>query len=85
MIDLVWGNKDLGLCHIIKRREEQGLSIDNFLNNIADCVENGKFRKENNRGNFEIMLNNKIAVVAPRLFGNKTLYLLTAFKTHSKK
>ena len=85
MIDLVWGNDDFGLNHIINRRKEQGIDTYSFIQDITDCVEKGSFRKENKRGNFELMHKNKIAVISPRLCGNKTLYLLTAFKTHSKK
>ncbi len=84
-IDLLWGNDNLGLQHIIKRREEQGIKAEEFLSNIADCINKGTFRKKNNRGNFEFMYNNKIAVVSPELLGNKVSFLLTAFKTHSKK
>lgn len=84
-IDLLWGNSDLGLQHIIERRSSQGISIDSFLQDISNVVQNGRFRKKNNRGNFEFMLNDKIAVVSPELKGNKLTFLLTAFKTHSKK
>ena len=85
MIDLVWGNNDFGLKHIISRREEQKININKFLSDLTECINNGKFRKLNKKGNYEFMLNGKIAVVSPSLMGNKTIYLLTAFKTHSKK
>lgn len=84
-IDLLWGNEDLGLQHIIERRSSQGIPVEEFLQDISTVIQNGRFRKENDRGNFEVMLNNKIAVIAPELKGNKLTFLLTAFKTHSKK
>ncbi len=84
-IDLVWGNDDIGVQHICKRRTEQGIDTESFFSNISDVVEKGSFRKTNNRGNFEIIYNGKIAVVAPDFKGEKLVYLLTAFKTHSKK
>lgn len=84
-IDLIWGNDFMGLQHIIERRAEQGIDIKSFLNDITQVVQNGNFRKKNSRGNFEFMLNGKIAVIAPEFKGNKVTFLLTAFKTHSKK
>ena len=71
--------------HIIKQREAQGINILEFVGDLANVIENGRFRKTNSRGNFEIMYNGKIAVVAPEFKGDKITFLLTAFKTHSKK
>lgn len=84
-IDLVWGNDDCGLQHILKRRDEQGIDTGEFMKNLAEVVEKGNFRKKNSRGNFEIIHEGKIAVISPELNGNKLTFLLTAFKTHSKK
>ncbi len=84
-IDLLWGNDAIGLQHIIKQREAQGINILEFVGDLANVIENGRFRKTNSRGNFEIMYNGKIAVVAPEFKGDKITFLLTAFKTHSKK
>lgn len=84
-IDLLWGNDNLGLQHIVKRRQEQGIDAGNFLQDIADVIQSGNFRKKNDRGNFEFMKNGKVAVISPELWGNKITFLLTAFKTHSKK
>ena len=84
-IDLVWGNDDCGLQHILKRRGEQGIDTDEFMQNLSEVVEKGNFRKKNARGNFEFMHEGKIAVISPELNGNKITFLLTAFKTHSKK
>ena len=68
-IDLIWGNDDLGSSHIIKRREEQNISTEKFLSNLAFVVEKGVFRKKNNRGNFEFLHNDKMVVVAPEYHG----------------
>lgn len=84
-IDLLWGNENFGLNHIIQRRAEQSIDIETFLQDLDEVIEKGNFRKKNNRGNFEFMLNKKIAVISPELKGNKLTFLLTAFKTHSKK
>lgn len=84
-IDLLWGNDNLGLQHIVRRRQDQGIDAGNFLQDITDVIQSGNFRKKNDRGNFEFMKNGKIAVISPELWGNKITFLLTAFKTHSKK
>jgi len=83
-IDLIWGNEDLGLAHIIARREKQNIETKEFLSDIADVVEKGTVRKVNDRGNFEILYNGKMAIVSPELKGNKLTFLLTAFKTRYK-
>ncbi len=84
-IDLLWGDDDLGLKHILRRRREQGIEINQFLKDLSQVIEKGTFRKKNKKGNFEFFHNGKIAVVSPELWGQKITFLLTAFKTHSKK
>lgn len=80
-IDLLWGDDTYGLQHIIKRREEQGINAKEFVQDLAEVVEKGKYRKRNAKGNFELLHNGKMAVVAPELHGNKLTFLVTAFKT----
>jgi hypothetical protein len=84
-ITLIWGDKVTGLRHIIERRAEQEVDTDKFFSDLTEVIEQGAFRKKNDRGNFEFMHNGKIAVVSPELKGGKITFLLTAFKTHSKK
>lgn len=56
-IDLVWGNKDYGLEHILKRREsdaiDKGMSKEEakkyaleIINNIPNIISNGKLSKD---------------------------------------
>lgn len=84
-IDLLWGNDSLGLQHILMRRREQGIDGEDFVSDLANVVQQGTFRKKNDRGNFEFFHKGKVAVVSPELWGNKITFLVTAFKTHSKK
>lgn len=79
-IDLFWGSDSVGLKHIIQRRDEQGINVDEFLSNLADVVEKGEFKKRNERGNFEFWYKGKMAIIAPEYHGNKITYLVTAFK-----
>ena len=62
-------------------REEFG----RFLNKLSEVVEKGSYRKQNKRGNYELLYNGKMAIVSPELQGNKMTFLVTAFKTTIKK
>ena len=84
-ITLVWGNDDVGLKHIIKRREEQGIDIDLFLEDIDEVIEKGNIQKSQETGNFEIWHNKKMAVISPEFKGNQLMFLLTAFKSRKQK
>lgn len=83
-IDLLWGTETLGLQHIIVRREEQGISAQEFLGDISNVVENGEFARKNNNGTFEFWSNGKMAVISPEYHGNKITFLLTAYKRRKK-
>ena len=82
-IDLIWGDETCGLCHIIKRREMQGINPIEFLSDIEDVITYGTISK-NSKGRFEIFFNKKVAVVSPELRNNKLTFLLTAYKTRKK-
>jgi len=84
-IALVWGNDDVGLKHIIRRREEQGIDIDLFLEDIDEVIEKGNIQKSQETGNFEIWHNKKMAVISPEFKGNQLMFLLTAFKSRKQK
>lgn len=79
-IDLLWGNDYLGLQHIIKHREEQGINAQQFLSDIAEVVESGSFLKMGGNGTFEFWYKGKSVIISPEYQGNKVTYLLTAFK-----
>lgn len=84
-IDLIWGDDTCGLQHILKRREEQGINAREFVKDLAEVVEKGSYRKQNKKGNYELLYNGKMAIVSPELQGNKMTFLVTAFKTTIKK
>lgn len=83
-IDLLWGNDYLGLQHILRQREKQGIDGTEFVKDLAEVVEKGTFRKKNDRGNFEFLHNGKMVVIAPEFHGNKLTFLVTAYKTRYK-
>ena len=80
-IDLIWGDDTCGLQHILSRREEQGINAREFVQDLAEVVEKGQYRRRNDRGNFEFLHGRKMAVISPELRGNKLIFLVTAFKT----
>ncbi|MCD8024206.1 MAG: hypothetical protein LUE64_01585 [Candidatus Gastranaerophilales bacterium] len=79
-IDLIWGDENRGLCHIIKRREEQGINTKDFVSNLADVIEKGQLVRKNERGRYEIFHNGKMAIIEPELTNGKLTFLLTAYK-----
>lgn len=83
-IDLLWGNDRVGLCHILQRRNEQGINAENFIEALSEVVKKGEFQKKNERGNFEFWHNGKVVVIAPEYHGNKITYMLTAYKRTKK-
>jgi len=84
-IDLIWGNSMVGLQHIIERRGEDGIDINSFMSDLTNVIENGIMRGKNKRGNFEILLDGKMAVISPEFHCQGITFLLTAFKTRLKK
>ena len=54
-IDLLWGNDYVGLLHILKRREEQGINSIEFIKDLANAIEHGKFEKKNKIVNLEFI------------------------------
>lgn len=77
-IDLIYGNEKVGLCHIIKRREEDGLDTDDFLRILPDLISTGK--KTDHLGRFNIEKDGSMAIITPTYFDQKITLLLTAFK-----
>lgn len=82
-IDLIWGDKRFGLDHIISRREEQGISVDELFSDISTVIERGSIEK-NKRGTFEILHAGKLAVVSPEIHLSGITFLLTEYKTRKK-
>ncbi|ULJ60785.1 anti-CBASS protein Acb1 family protein [Wielerella bovis] len=83
-IDLIWGNDDVGLKHIIKRRAEQGIDTDDFLSDLNEVITKGNLERSESTGNFEIWHNKKMAIIAPEFKGNRLMFLLTAFKSRKQ-
>jgi hypothetical protein len=74
----------MGLQHIIKQREKQGINANEFVSQLTDIVNKGKYHKRNDRGNFEFLHKSKMVIIAPEYHGNRITYILTAYKTNIK-
>ncbi|WQZ95394.1 DUF3519 domain-containing protein [Helicobacter pylori] len=95
-IDFVWGNKDYGLEHILKRREKQykklGLTSEQaeertneLLNEIPNILQKG-FKEEDRPGYAVITLNNS-KVILSKFKGDNELknhYMITSFERDEK-
>ncbi len=87
-IDLVWGDRNFGLSHIVNRREEdfikQGLNkIEaknkalNFIKEIENIINNGNVKKGNNRA--FIHIKNSRVMVALDYKGKDKKWIITAY------
>ena len=79
-IALLWGDETRGLCHILERRRQQGIDINDFISNLSEVIEKGQFIRTNDKGRYEIFLDGKMAVIEPEITNGKITFLLTAFK-----
>lgn len=79
-VDLVWGDEKIGLSHIIKQRENQGINPKEFLSDLDEVIANGSLRFNSNTKRFEISLNGKTAIISPEFKGEKAQFVLTAFE-----
>ncbi|WQY21896.1 DUF3519 domain-containing protein [Helicobacter pylori] len=95
-IDFVWGNKDYGLEHILKKREKQytrlGLNAeqikertDELINEIPNILQKG-LKEEDKPGYAAIILNNS-KVILSKFKGDNELknhYMITSFERDEK-
>ncbi|WP_390181760.1 DUF3519 domain-containing protein, partial [Helicobacter pylori] len=95
-IDLVWGNKDYGLEHILKRREDQALNNGineteakeyamSVVKTIPEIIEKGI--KDNDYIGHATIRHNGIEVGLSSQKGNTPLknhYMITSFETDEK-
>ncbi|EJB16399.1 hypothetical protein HPCPY1962_0731 [Helicobacter pylori CPY1962] len=95
-IDFVWGNKDYGLEHILKKREKQytrlGLNAeqikertDELLKSIPEVIENGTLLKDD-LGRVSIQLNDVKVGLTNQWFGNdlKNHLIVTSYERDKK-
>ncbi|WP_269201181.1 DUF3519 domain-containing protein [Helicobacter pylori] len=95
-IDFVWGNKDYGLEHILKKREKQYIRLglnaeqikertDELINEIPNILQKG-LKEEDKPGYAAIILNNS-KVILSKFKGDNELknhYMITSFERDEK-
>ncbi|HEO8743278.1 TPA: hypothetical protein R1X36_000666 [Campylobacter upsaliensis] len=81
-IDLVWGNKDFGLEHIINKH---GGEFENLAKELSEAVENGKIVKDD-KGRLRLEYENKIVGIKDNWKGEKTAHwVVTAYVKKEKE
>lgn len=84
-IDLVWGNQQQGLSHILSRRKEQGEDVQLLMRSLADVLETGDCVFNPNTKRFEISKDGKMAVIDFRTDETaSSRFVLTAFFIRKK-
>lgn len=83
-IDLIWGNEQTGLCHIMKRRGEQGIDFREFAKDLSEVVQEGEIVRDDDRRTFCIWKNKKEVVVTRIFHGEEVQFVLTAFPARKK-
>ena len=79
-IDLVWGDEEKGLAHLIKRREDDHHYLPkDILDKLTDTVEKGQLKK-NEEGKYEIWHDRVVIIVAPDYNGSDLRWVITGFK-----
>jgi hypothetical protein len=83
-IDLIWGNDNIGVQHIIKRRKEEGQDWESVLRELPEVVEKGKLAKKviGGKHRFVITHNGHEAIVDSRLYGSNIQFVLTAYEQY---
>ena len=77
-IDLIWGNDEIGLKHIIKRRKETNQPLGKLLSSLTEVIEKGDISQDYD-GDFVIKNKGKKVIVKPKLYGNKLKFVMTAY------
>lgn len=77
-VALIWGNKDIGLCHIIKRRKETGQDLATLLKKFPHIIERGELKKSG--GQFKIEYDGCRVVISPEFFGMEFQFVLTGYE-----
>ncbi len=77
-IALLWGNENIGLHHIIKRRIETKQPLGKLLRSLTEVIEQGQLEQDENN-DFVIRYKGKKAIIEPKLFDHKIQFLMTAY------
>ena len=80
-IDLVWGNDEFGLQHIIKRRNEDGYDGESFLSEVPNIIRHGKVKRIS-ESRYEISHQDNVVVISSELRKDRVTFVLTAYERY---
>ncbi|WP_267891902.1 hypothetical protein [Helicobacter cetorum] len=94
-IDLVWGNKNYGIEHILKKREKDYRhlgetkakeKLKELLKNIPEVIEKGK-KHEDEFNRINIIYNNQKVGINTKVNNKETgrRYIVTSYETREKQ
>ncbi|MDO5764075.1 MAG: hypothetical protein Q4P84_00035 [Elusimicrobiales bacterium] len=79
-INLVWGDEEGGLCHLINRRIKQGIDINSFLSDLAEVIEKGKiYPNKYYQSRIDVWHNGKLVILETAYDAGKINWVVTAF------
>ncbi|MCL1832611.1 MAG: hypothetical protein FWG45_06875 [Oscillospiraceae bacterium] len=78
-IDIFWGDKTAGLCHVVSKRDKK------FARSVSAILENGVSFKNDSPNKLNIAYKGRLAVITFDLRGTETTALLTAYFTQKQK
>ena len=76
-ITLLWGDDKMGLCHIIKRRQETGQNLNGLLTSLTETIEKGDLSQD--RSDIIIRYKGKRVIIKLNVFNKKLTFLMTAY------
>jgi hypothetical protein len=79
-IDLVWGDSEAGLCHIIRQRIQKGQSVENVLNSLCQAIQNGvKEKKYQRSGSIGLFYEGMVVSISETFKGENKHLVITAY------
>ena len=77
---LIWGNKKMGLRHIIKRRLKTKQDLETLLSSLTEIIDKGRL-EPGYKNRLLIRHGNKIVVLSPK--DEKGSFIVTAYFVYS--
>lgn len=83
-IDLIWGDDNIGLKHIIKRRLKNNQDPMVVLKNMSDTIQNGFLYYDETRDSYQVWGNKLLFSISKTFFGEDLKLVVTGYE-HTKK
>ena len=84
-IDLVWGDSEAGLEHIIQRRMDKGQNLKRVLMNLSTAIQNGRLERAGERnGSVAIRYGKQRVCLSTRKKGRDISFVITAYELDAK-